>query len=369
MKRSRLTRALPTAPNDLDLAALLASMPTAQAAGPDDALGSLRRSALTTHGAAYGALGATTPSLGGNRSPRIRFVYIVEHTTSESVDAYHDLLVEAEVLLDRLFNAQAIGLRPLDLQLGAHHLRQIFARPPRGVFTSISPEYRRWYNEHGSTRVIPLTREALIAELCRLDGLAAESAREAATHRSWALPRASQEWLIARAEVEVMHRPLHRDDMDGLARTLEAILGRHALPSRTERIVETNRKIAVRTAAAVGSLLDTFAPPPFAAPELAEAFVVAHAAHLARIASVATLRPATNSAIHWFLAKRHQIKAMVARQTHRQISGAHGHPATVQALPAAAPSEAATSLVQPGYTDWFIGEEALAPGEHHAPNR
>lgn len=371
MKRSRITRALDAIPQNLKLGALLASMPSAQSVA-SDTLEDLRRDTPMLRVLAFSGQGAKTPfPVVVRPANRIRFIYIVEHVAPEAVDVYHDLLVKTEVLLDRLFNAQAIGLRPLDLQLGLHHHRQLVSRPPRGVFTALSPEYRRWYTEHGSTRVLPLTREALIVELCRLDGLTPEAARAAATHRSWALPQAAQDWLIARSEVEAMHRPLHRDDMDGLARTLEAILGPHALPSRTERIVETNRQIAVRTAAALGSMVDTFAPPPFAAPELAEAFAVAHAAHLGCLASLSALPPVTNAAAHWFLAKRNQIKAMVARHTQSQIADAieHSAPGAViaSAMPPVGTLEPAT--LQPGYTDWYVGDGPGPTGASRAPIR
>lgn len=307
MKRPKSQRALilpPGVAGSIPISVLLTSMPSAQSLATVNVAKLLEASGIH----------AATPG------PRIRFIYIVEDLPPSAVDRYHGLLVKAEVLLNRVFYARALNIQPLHLGLGAQHHRRVFTRPSRAAFRSPSPEYRRWFTEHGAARNRPLTLEDLASELVRLDGYSRAAAWDAATSRAWALSRSEQDWLVARSELDAIHRPLHRDEVDDLAQTLEAIVGPQNLPSCADHIVAANREIARRSAAVLGVMVDTYTPAPFAVPVLAEAFAAAHAAHLSHIAFPGVTMPSSKAGSSWFLAKRQQLRMIIARLSHSRAA-------------------------------------------------
>lgn len=277
---------------------LIATMPTVQ---------SLRAVSLRDAPA-----GVTPPVV--RTGPHIRFIYLGDTSSPLSVKNYHGLLVTAELLLGRALLARAQGLLPVHLGVGARHHRKVFMRPPRSAFTSPTPEYRRWYTSDGLARSRPLPLEDLALEIHRLDQQPMPAARRLAALQSWGLSQEEQDWLIARSEVDISRRPLHRGELDALALTLERIVSTCGMPVTLEPYLSANRRIATRAAAVLGSMVDTYMPAPFALDSLANAFAAAHAAHLSRLAFAPAPSPASKSAGHWFLAKRQRLRALLSRR-------------------------------------------------------
>ncbi|OOG47133.1 hypothetical protein B0E50_12415 [Rhodanobacter sp. C01] len=152
-------------------------------------------------------------------------------------------------------------------------------RPPRALFHASTLEHRRWYDGDGSARAEPLTREALAAQLVA-DGLSIEDARHRAAHRSHALPAVDQAWLIDRRKTLLDQRPLNQAEFHTL---VDAIEGAYRTPAgATQQVVHANRRIALRVAAMLGSMLDEFVTSPFKVAELGHAFNEIHLAHLRR---------------------------------------------------------------------------------------
>lgn len=241
---------------------------------------------------------------------RIRFVYFANVDDHASFVEYHHALVSAEVLLDRVFAACALGLAPIHPTLEAPDEEQLFVRPHRGSFARITPEYRRWYSQDDLPRQYPLTREELAAELMQEHGLAREEAMERAANQSEALRQADQAWLIERSKVPASSRPLHAAEFRMLVDAIEAA---YDVPRADPAIVRANTEIARRAAATLGAVTKEFMPAPFRNPALAQAFASFHCAHLQRVAEASRrtgmLQARRSATLSWFSAKRARIHA------------------------------------------------------------
>jgi hypothetical protein len=245
------------------------------------------------------------------RAPwRIRFVYFANVDDHASFVEYHHALVSAEVLLDRVFAACALGLVPVHPSLEASDEEQLYLRPHRGSFARITPEYRRWYSQDDLPRQHPLTLEELAVELAREHSLAHEDATERAANQSGALRQADQAWLIARSRVAVNCRPLHATEFRALVDALEAV---YDVPRADPAIVRANTDIALRAAATLGAVMKEFVPAPFGTPALAQAFASFHCAHLQRVADASRrtgmLQARRSATLSWFSAKRARMHA------------------------------------------------------------
>ncbi|OOG64568.1 hypothetical protein B0E46_07540 [Rhodanobacter sp. B04] len=184
-------------------------------------------------------------------------------------------------------------------------------RPPRGMFRAATLEYRRWYDPSGAARVEPLTQEALTVELVTENGLPLEDARHRAAHRSHALAAVDQAWLIERRRVPLDRRPLNQAEFQAL---VEAIEGAYRLAVGTSHVERTNRQIALRAAAMLGSLLDEFVASPFTVGALAQAFSDIHLAHLRRTIESSRQAESDSGVLlagpkAWFAAKAARMRA------------------------------------------------------------
>lgn len=244
--------------------AMLADLPTAHRAPP------------------IGYRGARQPVPGqpgkAARAPRLRFVYFTAADDNERYSAYHQHLVTAEVLFGRVLAAHSARLRPIAPALDYAAEARASVRPPRSLFHASTLEYRRWYDRDGSARAEPLTREALTAQLVA-EALSIEDARHRAAHRSHALPAADQAWLIDRRKAPLDRRPLNQAEFHIL---VDAIEGAYRTPAGATQVTQSNRRIALRVAAMLGSMLDDFVASPFRVAELGDAFNEVHLAHLRR---------------------------------------------------------------------------------------
>lgn len=210
------------------------------------------------------------------RSLRIRFVYAPVLDSTDRQASYHQHLVTAEVLLDRVLAARAAGLRPMAPALDYAAEARATVQPPRGLFHASTLEHRRWYDHVGKLRAQPLTQEALTSELVA-DGLSVEQARDRACHRSHALPGVDQAWLIDRRSTPIEYRPLNQAEFHTL---VSAVEGAYQTPALAPHAMQANRQIAVRVAELLGSLLDEFVASPFSVPALSTAFSERHLSHL-----------------------------------------------------------------------------------------
>ncbi len=199
---------------------------------------------------------------------RVRFVYLPVRETQDAYATFHGHLVTAEMLLDRVMAARAVGLRPVAPALDDMAEARATVRPPRDLFSAATLEYRRWYEDDGTARPQPLTQEALAAQLVA-GGLSRRQALDRALHRSHALAAADQEWLIRRRELPLEQRPLNRSEFRAL---VDAVDGAWQAPAGTRRVARADRQIALRVAAALASMLDEYVAPPFRAAALNEAF-------------------------------------------------------------------------------------------------
>lgn len=247
---------------------------------------------------------SSRPSAVPLRPLRIRFVYVPVLDSIDRQASYHQHLVTAEVLLDRVLAARAAGLRPMAPALDYAAEARATVQPPRGLFHASTLEHRRWYDHAGNVRVQPLTQEALTAELVA-DGLSIEQARDRACHRSHALPGADQAWLIDRRNTPLDCRPLNQAEFHSLVAAVE---GAYQTPALSPHTMQANRQIAVRVAELLGSLLDEFVASPFSVPALSDAFSERHLSHL-RQTIVASRQAAESDARvlagprAWFAAK------------------------------------------------------------------
>jgi hypothetical protein len=245
------------------------------------------------------------------RSPHIRFVYFPVVDESDRHTAYHQQLVTAEVLLDRVLAARSAGLRPIGPALDYAAEARATVRPPREIFHVATLEYRRWYDDEGAVRAEPLTQEALAKRLMAVDGLSTKEARHRAAYRCHALPAADQAWLIDRRNTPLEQRPLNQVEFQTL---VDAIEGAYQLPATASHVESANRQIALRVAAMLGSLLDEFVASPFKVDALGNAFNEVHLAHL-RQGIVASRQMESASGVlwvgprAWFAAKAVRMRA------------------------------------------------------------
>lgn len=211
------------------------------------------------------------------QAPRIRFVYFPVTGENDPRAAYHQHLVTAEVLLDRVLAARSVGLRAIAPMLDYAAEALATVRPPLELFYASTLEYRRWYEDDGTPRVRPLTQEELATRLTATGQLSMEEARHRAAHRSHALAAADQTWLIDRRQTPLDHRPLNQAEFRAL---ITAIEGAYQAPARAIHVERANRQIAIRVAAMLGSLLDEFIESPFKIAALSQAFSELHLTHL-----------------------------------------------------------------------------------------
>jgi hypothetical protein len=212
----------------------------------------------------------------GKHAARLRFLYLQAHEACDRHAAYHEHLVRAEILLDRIAAAQAAGLRAVAPALDDADEARATVKPPRDLFSVTTLEYRRWYAADGSARAQPLTREAL-AELLGADGLAPREAMDRATHRSHALPAADQAWLIGRRGLPLQQRPLNHREFHAL---VQAIDGAWQAPAGAPEVARHNRRLALRVATLLADMLDEYVAPPFRVEALNDAFSERLLAHL-----------------------------------------------------------------------------------------
>lgn len=241
----------------------------------------------------------------------VRFVYFANVDDDSLFGDYHDDLVTAEVLMDRVLAARAAGAKAVQLHLHGDVEERIFNRPPRGSFYQVTPEYIRWYGRDGARRAEPMVREELAIELMDEYGYGYSTALDIATTNSGALTRADQAWLLARAKSPIYLRPLHATEFHQLIRAIEAAYNADFGHSN---VVRANMDIARRAAAILGTVMDEYVEAPFHTPELAEAFAEFHCAHLLRVAHarLAGLQPMpVTGVLGWFSAKRARIYAEV----------------------------------------------------------
>lgn len=243
-------------------------------------------------------------SAAATRSLRIRFVYVPVLNSIDRQASYHQHLVTAEVLLDRVLAARAAGLRPMAPALDYAAEARATVPPPRGLFHASTLEHRRWHDLAGKVRAQPLTQEALTAELVA-DGLTVEQARDRACHRSHALPGADQAWLIDRRNTPLDYRPLNQAEFHTLVAAVE---GAYQTPVLAPHTMQANRQIALRVAELLGSLLDEFVASPFSVPALSDAFSERHLSHLRQTIIASRQAAASDARVlagprAWFAAK------------------------------------------------------------------
>lgn len=252
----------------------------------------------------------TGQSAAAVHAARIRFVYFPVADENDRRAAYHQHLVTAEVLLDRVLAAHAAGLRPMVPALDYAAEARASLRPPQALFHVATLEYRRWYDEDGSPRAQPLTLEALAAQLATAEGLSMEEARHRAAHYSHALPADDQAWLIDRRNTPLDRRPLNQAEFRLL---VDAIEGAYGAPANAPHVERANRQIALRVVAMLGSLLDEFVASPFTIAALSQAFSEVHLAHLRQ--TIETSREAESASgvlagpKAWFAAKAARMRA------------------------------------------------------------
>ena len=243
--------------------------------------------------------------------PRVRFVYFPVIDEDDRQAAYHQHLVTAEVLLDRVLGAHSHGLRPMVPALGYAAEACATVRPPRELFHAATLEYRRWYRDDGTARPQPLTQEGLTTRLIIADRLSVEEARHRAAHRSHALSAADQAWLLDRRHTPMDHRPLNQVEFQSLIRAIE---GAYQAPTGAPELERANRQIALRVAAMLGSLLDEFVASPFGIEALNQAFSELHLAHLRRTIQTSRQAEAASGVLRagpkaWFDAKAARMRA------------------------------------------------------------
>ncbi len=241
---------------------------------------------------------------------RIRFVYFPVVGDDDAHARYHQYLVTAEVLLDRLLAAHGAGPRPMAPTLDEAAEACATVKPPRHLFHRTTLEYRRWYDDDGSARAQPLTREALVARLVA-DGLSIEQARDRAAHRSHALPAADQAWLLNRRNTALSQRPLNQAEFHALIHALEGVW---QVPAGDAHVLQANREIALRVAAVLASLLDEYIAPPFGVAALNDAFNQHLVAHLRQTIELSRMAGSAFGVLlagpkAWFAAKAARMRA------------------------------------------------------------
>lgn len=241
----------------------------------------------------------------------VHFVYVSAHEAYDPCAAYHQHLVRAEVLLDRVVAAYASGLRPLAPELDDACEARATVRPPRSQFSTATLEYRRWYDDHGAVRPQPLTQEALVEQLVA-SGVSMRQALDRAIHRSHALRAADQLWLIRRRASPLGQRPLNGSEFRSLVDALDAAW---QAPAGARHVAWANRRVALRVAEALAGLLDEYVAPPFAVAALNEAFSTCLLARLRRTIEASRRRSGSACGVllvgpnAWFAAKATRMRA------------------------------------------------------------
>lgn len=241
----------------------------------------------------------------------VHFVYVATHEACDPCAAYHQHLVRAEVLLDRVVAAYASGLRPIAPSLDDATEARASVRPPRSQFLAATLECRRWYGEDGTVRTQPLTQEALVEQLMA-SGVSMHLAFERAMHRSHALPAADQVWLVRRRASPWEQRPLNGSEFRLL---IDALDGAWQAPAGAEHVAWANRRVALRVAEALAGMLDEYVAPPFAVAALNEAFSTCLLARLRRTIEASRRRSGSACGVllvgprAWFAAKATRMRA------------------------------------------------------------
>lgn len=253
---------------------------------------------------------ALLQSGGARPAARVRFVYFARGGAEDQTHCHRHLVV-AEILLGRVLAARAAGLRPMAPALDYAAEACVALRPPHDMFHPATLEYRRWYRADGTTRTQPLTREALSLRLAADENLSMKEARARVACRSRALPAADQAWLIDRRSTPLARRPLNQAEYLALATALDGIWQASTGSSHVECV---NRRIVLRVVAALGGLLDEYAPSPFKAAALSEAFTEHHLAHLRRSIEDSRRAESDSGALlagpkAWFAAKSARMRA------------------------------------------------------------
>jgi hypothetical protein len=258
----------------------------------------------------HGAKAATRSNAASNKT-RIRFVYFPVVDDNDRWAACHQHLIIAEILLSRVLAARAAGLRPMAPSLDYAAEARATVRPPQAMFHPATLEYRRWYRADGTTRAQPLTQEALSLRLAATDDLPMKEARARVARRSHALPAADQAWLIDRRNTPLERRPLNQVECRALVEALDGVWQSSAGTSHVEH---ANRRIALRVAAALGSLLDEYVASPFKSAALSEAFSEHHLAHLRQTIENSRQAESASGTLlagpkAWFAAKTARMRA------------------------------------------------------------
>lgn len=243
------------------------------------------------------------------RLSRIRFVYFPVVDGHDYRASYHQHLVTAEVLLDRVLAARSAGLRPMAPALDYAAEARAMVQPPRHLFHTATLEHRRWYDDDDNVRPQPLTQESLTAQMVAA-GLPIEQARDRAIHRSHALPAVDQAWLIDRRNTPLDHRPLNRAEFRSL---IDAIEGAYRAPESAPHVLKANRQIASRVAAMLGVLLDEYVASPFDIAALNDAFSEHHLEHLRQTIEASRQAESASGVLAgpqaWFAAKATRMRA------------------------------------------------------------
>lgn len=240
-----------------------------------------------------GLVRETSPEEGDDPTP-FRFTYFSQRQGQALFLGYHDQLTRAEVLLGRASLAAQAGLQAIRSDLDGLAEKRLRARPSFGRGNPLGAEHLRWFTVDGKSRPAPLSREALISELCSVTACSLLKAAEQA-HASRALPQADQGWLEARALMPIGGRPLLGHEYRQLVSALEFI---HSADDRLfpgDPVAADNAELARRAGAFLGQLFNTYQPTPFQIPSLVAAFQDAHRAHLELRLKEAHLRMATVS--------------------------------------------------------------------------
>lgn len=246
---------------------------------------------------------------------RIRFVYCSHIEDDSLVARYHDTLAMSEIYLDRIFRARDAGQRPVDATATPDVERCVFVRPRRGEFQHLTAEYHRWFDESGRSRPWPLSAESLVDYLRLADRLSTSDAAARVAAESDALPAALQHWILARSEAAPERRPLDGPEFRDLCAAIERIHDGHDAQRHAVLVIEANRCIAVRAAAVLGGMIDTFMAAPFRTPALVEAYAAFHADHLARVARLhhppdSTICPSSHDAQRWMASRQARIREL-----------------------------------------------------------
>jgi hypothetical protein len=258
----------------------------------------------------HGAKTATRFNVAG-RKIRIRFVYFPVVDDNDRRATCHQHLIIAEVLLGRVLAARAAGLRSMAPSLDYAAEARATVRPPQAMFHPATLEYRRWYRADGTARAQPLTQEALSLRLAATDDLPMKEARARVAQRSHALPVLDQAWLIDRRNTPLERRPLNQVECRALVDALDGVWQSSAGASHVER---ANRRIALRVAAVLGSLLDEYVASPFKSAALSEAFNEHHLAHLRQTIENSRQAESASGTLlagpkAWFAAKTARMRA------------------------------------------------------------